>query len=487
MDKPFHFPIPEIDWAAMLPVIIVALTGMLVLLLEMFQRKRNNNLIVWASLGGLSLAGVASVLVLQQPTYSTAADMYARDPFGAAIHILLLLATALTIIFSEDYLRQKRIPYGEFYPLVLWSTVGAMIMSATTNLLMIFVGLEILSVSLYVMAGMSRSEEKSEESALKYFLLGAFASGFFLYGIAFVYGATGTLDIEMIGVVWLHHDPTGRMLLVFGFGLMLIGLGFKTSLVPFHQWTPDVYQGAPTNVAAFMATGSKIAAFAALVRVVGAFAPMKEIWVPALSVLAVLTMFVGNFAALVQKDVKRILGYSSVANAGYLLVGIIAYGQNLSVGHTAVLYFLLSYVLMTIGAFAVVSLLARSGRESTQLSDLNGLWRRSPFVAFALVVFMASLIGIPPTAGFVGKFLIFFDALRSHLWPLAVVLAVNSIISIYYYLAIARAVFVADSDEDAEAPPKISRAVTGVCAVCVVGVFGAVLFFTPLMSMLGVK
>jgi NADH-quinone oxidoreductase subunit N len=487
LDKAFHFAIPQIAWTAVLPIAIVAVTGMIALIAEMMRPKHNNNLLVGISLGGLALSAVASLLLLEQPSYLTAGDLLARDPFASVMHLLMLLATALSIVFSEDYLRQKRIPFGEFYPLILWSTVGAMIMVATTNLLMIFLGLEILSVSLYVMAGMSRKEEKSEESALKYFLLGAFASGFLLYGIAFVYGATGGLDLNVIGSVWLHHDPTSRTLLIFGLSLMLIGLGFKTSLVPFHQWTPDVYQGAPTNVAAFMATSAKIAAFAALARVLGAFTSLQEIWLPALTTIAILTMFVGNFAALVQKDVKRILGYSSIANAGYLLVAIIAYGKNWNVGFGTIAYFLLSYTLMTVGAFAVVTLMAKNGRESTRLEDLNGMWRRSPFAALMLVVFMASLIGIPPTAGFVGKFLIFFDALRNGLTPLAIVLAVNSIISIYYYMAIARAAFVSDGDQAEASATKPSAAVTGVCAVCAAGIFAAVFFFTPLVGMFNLR
>jgi len=475
LDKAFHFPIPTIDWTAVLPIAIVALTGMIALIAEMLRPKHINNRIVGISIAGLLLAAVASILQLQQPRYLTAGDLLLRDGFGTVIQLMLLVVTGMTILMSEDYLRQKRIPFGEFYPLVLWSTVGAMIMASTTNLLVIFLGLEILSVSLYVMAGMSRSEEKSEESALKYFLL---------YGIAFVYGATGVLDLDYIGTTWLHHDPTSRTLLIFGLGLMLIGFGFKTSLVPFHQWTPDVYQGAPTNVAAFMASGSKIAAFAALVRVLGAFSALSDYWVPALSVIAILTMFAGNFAALVQKDVKRILGYSSIANAGYVLVAIIAFGKDRNLGYGTVVYFLLSYTLMTVGAFAVVSLLAKNGRESTRLEDLNGLWRRSPFAALALLVFMASLIGIPPTAGFVGKFLIFFDAVKTDLMPLAIVLAINSIISIYYYMGIARAAFVADSDQTEPSSGKPSPAITGVCALCAAGIFAAVFFYTPLVGFL---
>ena len=424
---------------------------------------------------------------MTQPTFATAADMAVRDSFGTTMQLLLVMASALTVLFSEAYLRAKRIPFGEFYPLLLWSTVGGMIMSSTTNLLVIFLGLEILSISLYVMAGMSRREEKSEESAIKYFLLGAFASGFLLYGISFVYGATGSLDLNFVSAIYQSHDQTARTMLVFGLALMLIGLGFKTSLVPFHQWTPDVYQGAPTNVAAFMAAGAKIGAFAALWRVLDAFVDMGAYWIPALSVIATITMFVGNFAAVVQKDVKRILGYSSIANAGYMMVAILAYGKDHRLGHGTLTYFLLSYTLMTLGAFAVVSLQARNGRESTRLEDLNGMWRRSPLSAVALLIFMASLIGIPPTAGFVGKFLIFFDAAKAGLMPLAIVLAINSIISTYYYLAIARAAFVTDSEQTEELSVKTPSGVSGVCAVCAVGVFAVVLFYSPLVSFITQK
>jgi NADH-quinone oxidoreductase subunit N len=264
----------------------------------------------------------------------------------------------------------------------------------------------------------------------------------------------------------------------------LIGLGFKTSLTPFHQWTPDVYQGAPTNVTAFMAAGSKIGAFAALWRVMDGFAALSQYWIPVLTVIAILTMCVGNFGALVQKDVKRILGYSSIANAGYMLIAIVAHGKDGRLGQGTLVYFLASYTLMTIGAFAVISMVVKSGREGTKLEDLNGLWRRSPMAALALVVFMASLIGIPPTAGFVGKFLLFFDALKTNQLPLAIVLAVNSVVSIYYYLGIARAAFVADSDDVEARTSKLSPGAASVCALCVAGVFGVAIFYTPVLHLL---
>jgi NADH-quinone oxidoreductase subunit N len=389
-------------------------------------------------------------------------------------------------MFSESYLREKKIPFWEFYPLVLWSAFGAMVMASTKNLLMIFLGLEVLSIALYVMAGMSRTEQKSEESAIKYFLLGAFASGFLLYGIAFIYGGTGNIHLDLVKYGWGQGTPGGQGLILFGLGMMLIGLCFKASFVPFHQWTPDVYQGAPTNVTAFMATVSKIGAFGALFRVLDACAPFKEYWIPALGVIAVLTMTIGNLVALTQRDVKRILGYSSIAHAGYILVGILAYFKLPDDGTATiqtVVYYLLSYLLMTAGAFAVISLTAKNGREGTNLKDLNGLYQRSPLGAAALVVFVASLIGIPPLAGFVGKYGIFRDALAANLTWLAIALAINSVLSIAYYLAIAHAAFVGDEGDAAEvARPSIG--ISSATLICMIGVIAAGILANPLSQFL---
>jgi NADH-quinone oxidoreductase subunit N len=484
----FNFGIPEIDWSAIMPILIVAVTGILALILEMLRPKKNNELIVMASLVGLSIAALSLVAQISGTPTETFADMLVRDRLSVSMQLVLVIGTALCILFSEAYLREKRIAFGEFYALVLWSTVGGMLMASTKNLLMVFIGLEILSVSLYVMAGMSRTEERSEESALKYFLLGAFASGFLLYGIAFIYGATGTLHLDDIGRAWLNRDEGTRHLLLFGLGLLLIGLGFKASFVPFHQWTPDVYQGAPTNVTAFMATGSKIGAFAALWRVLEGGYAMREFWMPVLSVIAVLTMIGGNVVALLQKDVKRILGYSSISHAGYVLVAILAHAAKPGeVGSDTITYYLLSYTLMTIGAFAVISLTARKGGEGTTLDDLNGLWQRSPLAAASLVVFVASLIGLPPTSGFLGKGLIFFDALRAGLTPLAIVLAVSSVISLYYYLGIIRAAVVGTGSNTEDRLTKLNPGVASACVLCVVGVLGAVIFFGPLMAFLSPK
>jgi len=469
-----------------IPISIVAVTGVLALILEMVRPKSNNNAIVGVSLLGLVLAGLSVVAQFPSPDLATLGDMIVRDRFGLVVQLLLIGTGFLAILFSDGYLREKRIPFGEFYPLLLWSLTGAMVMSSSTNLLMTFLGLEILSIALYVMAGMSRSETRSEESALKYFLLGAFASGFLLYGIALVYGATGSLDVSDISRAWMQNAPGQHALTAFGIGMILIGLSFKAAFVPFHQWTPDVYQGAPTNVTAFMAAGSKIGALAALWRVLDGAIAVKAVWLPALFWIAIITMTVGNLLALVQKDVKRVLGYSSIAHAGYILVAIVAHFKAPNIiGFGTIVYYLLSYTLMTVGAFAVITLAANRGKESTSFADMRGLVRRSPFAAGAIIIFMASLIGIPPTSGFAGKFMIFQDALKAGLTPLAIVLAVNSILSVAYYLGIAKAMFVEDPEApETMRPVRLDAGLAAACALCIAGIFGAGILIGPLMDAL---
>lgn len=478
------FPLPHIDWLAIFPIAIVAVTGMLALIVEMLLPKRTNNPIVLITLGGLAMAAIMLFRGLDM-TSSTESfgGMVLMDGLGSMLQIILVVSAFLCVLFSESYLREKRIPFGEFYPLLLWSVSGGMVMVATHNLLTLFLGLEVLSISLYVMAGMSRSEERSEESALKYFLLGAFATGFLLYGIAFLYGATGSLNVMEIGKAWSSANEGARGLMLFGLGMILVGLGFKSSFVPFHQWTPDVYQGAPTNVTAFMATGSKVAAFAALWRVLEGLLPLSSFWIPALFWIAILTMTVGNLVALLQKDVKRILAYSSIAHAGYILVAVIAhFNKPDQIGITTVCYYLLSYALMTIGAFAVLSMATKGGSENTSLTSLHGLWRRSPLAALALAVCLFSLMGMPPTAGFVGKALIFMDALHAGLLPLALVLAANSAISIYYYWGIGVAAFVSEDEERPLA--KIKPGTFGAAALCGVGVIAVGLCFAAFSNLL---
>lgn len=456
------------------PVSIVILTGIAALITEMLRPKQNNNVIVGVSLAGLSVAAISVFLQLGQPAERTFNGMILRDQFGLMIQLLLIGVCFVCFLFSEGYLRHKRIAYAEFYPLALWSTAGGMIMAGTSNMLMIFLGLEVLSISLYCLAGMSRNEQKSEESSLKYFLLGAFASAFLLFGISFFFGMSGSLELENVMAAFIKGEDSLKTLGLFGSVLVIIGLGFKMALVPFHQWSPDVYQGAPTNVTAFMAAASKAAAIAALVRFLTAMAPVREFWMPILFAVAIATMLVGNFAALVQKDVKRVLGYSSIANAGYLLVAIFAhvkYPDKIGLG--TLVFFLMGYSFMTIGALAVVSTTAKSGNEGTTYQDLNGMFKRNPFAAGMLVLFMAGLIGIPPTAGFFGKLQIFQNALQTNLVPLAIVLGVTSAASVFYYLKIAVAAFV---DDEGAVPAQTGSAGGGLKVALILCAAGTLVF-----------
>lgn len=466
------------------PIIFVISAGVVALIIEMFRKNRSNTGIIWTSLLGLATAGYFVAVQFSMPDGATFANMIVRDRATLILQLLLIGICAISILFSEGYLREKGIAYAEFYQLALWATAGGMVMVSTTHLLILFLGLEILSIALYVLAGLSRREARSEESAIKYFLLGAFATGFLLYGIAFIYGGTGGLELGQITKAWASDDPTVRNLLLFGAGLILIGLCFKAALVPFHQWTPDVYQGAPTNVTAFMAAGSKVAAIGALYRVLDAMISMRDFWMPALYGIAIATMVVGNLVACVQRDVKRTLGYSSIANAGYLLVALLAHfkdPEKISLGATLV--FLIAYSVMTLGTFAVVSLSTSQGKEGTRFSDLYGLSQRSPFAAALLVIFVASLIGVPPTAGFFGKLLIFQDALKAGMLPLALVLAGASVVSVHYYLGLVKAAY--SPAEDAMIPGPSRKPNFGLVAatvVCAAAVLAGSMFAEPVLG-----
>ncbi|MEQ1822622.1 MAG: NADH-quinone oxidoreductase subunit N [Fimbriimonadaceae bacterium] len=480
--KQFQIP-TDLDFNLIMPTLMVALTGIFALLMQVVQKKRDNRPIIFISLVGLLCAAGAVVRQFGMPDAGAFAGMVLRDQFTLVTHLILIFACAMTLVFSEGYLQQKKIAFSEFYPLVTWATCGGMIMVSTNNLLVMFLGLEMLSIALYVLAGMSRSEQRSEESAIKYFLLGAFASAFFLYGIAFFFGTTGSLDLTAMSAAYSAAPQNGQVMALFGVMMLLIGLAFKSGMVPFHQWTPDVYQGAPTNVTAFMAVGSKVAAIAALYRVFQEIRPMADVLMTPLMVIAGLTMVIGNVVALRQKDIKRVLGYSSIAHAGYLLTGLLAnYVAPDKAPSVTTLYFLVSYAFVTLGSFAVISLIAKDGKEVTKIDELKGLYRRSPFAAIALLLFMVSLIGIPPTAGFVGKLKIFQDALAADLAPLAIILAISSVISVYYYLVIAHKAFVEEDAERATMP--ITKPVMIASVICMAGVILAGIFNSPVTSWL---
>lgn len=470
---------PTIDWLMVMPTLVVLATGVLAFMVMMLQKKKDNMFILVSGLAGLAVAAFAVKQNFGQGDGSTFAEMVMRDNVSLMLQLTLIVIAFVTLLFSESYLRQKHIAFREFYPLVLWATAGGMIMVSTRNMLMMFIGLEVLSISLYILAGMSRYEAKSEESAIKYFLLGAFASAFLLYGMAMVYGATGSVHLDAINAVLGTGKPFAANLVTFGLMFILIALSFKCAFVPFHQWTPDVYQGAPTNVTAFMAAASKVAAVAAVYRIFDA-APSHLKWlIPAFSVIAILTMTIPNLMALVQKDVKRVLGYSSISNAGYVLVAVLA-SHRASAG--SMVLFLVNYSVMTLGVFAVISLCAKQGKEGTSFDDLKGLAKRSPFAGAALIIFVASLIGVPPTGGFFGKLAIFQDALTADMVPLAIALAINSAISVYYYLRIVLAAFVQDEEEGVEQLPANGMVKTAV-GLCALGVISLMFLVSPIANL----
>ncbi|HEV8437570.1 MAG TPA: NADH-quinone oxidoreductase subunit N [Methylomirabilota bacterium] len=425
--KELLIDLPAVSLRPVLPALVVTVTAALVLVLDLLPpRDRKSHLPV------VALAGIVAALLLAIWLWGEDSagfrGMVILDSYALFFHLVIGYAAGLVILLSMDYLERQGLESGEYYALVLFSTVGMMLMASAGDLITIFLSLELMSLSLYVLTGYFRSRLISGEASMKYFLLGAFASSFLLYGVALIYGATQTTNLDRLAAVTGPRD----LLLVVGFGLVLVGLGFKISSVPFHMWAPDAYEGAPTSVAVLIATGSKAAAFAALVRLLfTAFRAAQPDWALLLWGGAVLTMTVGNVVALAQSNLKRMLAYSSVAHVGYMLVGVVAGG---STGTGAVLFYLLVYTFMTAGAFGVILLLERGGREAVDLGDYAGLALRHPVMALALSGFLLSLVGIPPLAGFVGKFYLFGAAVRSGYVWLAVIGVLNSAVAAYYYL-----------------------------------------------------
>ncbi len=433
--------IPPVALGPLAPTLIVLGAAGLVLLLDLLPRAVGRQL-----LATVALAGVVGALLATLARWGTAMrgfhDMVVLDDFARFADVVICYAAALVVLLSIDYLRRSTPETGEYYALVLFSTAGMTLLAAGADLVVLFLALELMSLSLYVLAGLFKRELASSEASMKYFILGAFASSFLLYGIALIYGATGTTNLDRIASVTAGrpHDP----LVVIGLGLLLVGFGFKISSVPFHMWAPDVYQGAPTSVTALIATGSKAAAFAALIRVlVTALRGSQPEWTALLWIVAVVTMTVGNVAAIAQSNLKRLLAYSSVAHVGYMLIGVVAGG---SAGGGAVLFYLLTYAFTTAGAFGVITLCERARAEAVEVGDYAGLARRHPILAAALALFLLSLVGIPPLAGFVGKFYLFGAAVRAgYLW-LAVLGVLNSAIAAYYYLRVVVFMYMREPD-----------------------------------------
>ena len=442
-------PVNSTDFHVIAPMLIVVIFAMVVLMVDLALPRDRKSLCVGVSLAGILLAWAACFSLW--PSGMTAATAktgfngtVVADGFAISFQIILLVVAALSIMLSKTYIELKGINYGEYYALMLFSTSGAMLMATSRELITIFIGLEVLSIALYVLSGLARTEARSEESAMKYFLLGSFSSCFFLYGIALIYGGTGTTRLDTLTTV----SATALMssYAVAGFALLIVGLGFKAAIVPFHAWTPDVYEGAPTSVTAFMSAGAKCGAFAALVRVGIVLLPLSSVFHDVFWVLAILTMVVGNVIAIVQTNIKRMLAYSSIAHAGYILVGLLAGSSGYAQAHpelgipsqayAGILFYVLAYTFMNLGAFGILILLARRGDELNNIEDLQGLAATQPWAAALMALFMFSLAGVPPAAGFFGKFYVFIAAVNAHQYSLAVIGLVASVIGAAYYLRI---------------------------------------------------
>lgn len=426
--------IPTLDFAAILPQTLLVVTALLVLVLDVTVMRQNKTALGWIALLGI-LGALGAIAWLWTTPGRTFQDMAIADHFALMTGLVILVAAGLGTLLSMHYLPRISSSQGEYFALLLLAAAGMTMMAASTSLMTVFLSLETLSLALYILTGFNLKEPRSSEAAMKYFLLGAFASGFFLFGSALIYGATQTTVFSEM-VTALQQMPAGdplTSLLPIGIGLLLVGFGFKVALVPFHMWTPDVYQGAPTPVTAFMSVGTKTAVLAALLRVLAAFSGTEQPWLWVLAILSVLTMTLGNLAALRQSSIKRMLAYSSIAHAGYLLIGLVA---NSDQAVSAVLYYLVAYVFMNVGAFAVLVVLEHASDMDVLATEANGLGRRYPLLGAAMTVFMLSLAGIPPLAGFFGKLYVFGAAVQAGWIWLVVVAVINSAISAYYYLRV---------------------------------------------------
>lgn len=455
--------IPKLtDLTVIKPEITIAAAAMLILLSMLPTGKAAKITAPW--IAGLALAETFIPLIRTGFAHGTGFQgMMITDGFAVLVKSILAATGLLTIGISTRYIKRENLDHPEYYALMLFAISGMMLMASSSNLIMIFLSLEILSISLYILTGFAREAPRSQEAALKYFLLGAFASAFLLYGIALVYGSAGTISLKGIAEAIARKDMAQNPMLLVGVGLIGAGLAFKVAAVPFHMWTPDVYDGAPTPVAAFMSIGAKAAGFAALARVLlTAFPALKQDWVPALWAIAVLTMIIGNVIAVSQNNIKRLLAYSSIAHAGYILIGITSANEA---GISAVVFYLAVYLFANLGAWAVVILVSRQEDAGIDLPSYNGLFYRNPTAAGAMAVFMFALAGLPPTGGFTAKFYIFSAAIQANMVGLVIFGVLTSLISVYYYFRVTVLMFMREPEEAGISTPAPLGAVMVITAL----------------------
>ncbi len=462
-------PSPD-DILRILPEIILTVAGTFMMVLDPLLRRRGSHsfghIAILALLGAMAAAIYANFL--PGPAFSA---MLQIDGFATFFRVLVIGVGILTVLCSYRYLAREDAETGEYHALLLFSITGQCVMASANELIMIFIGLEISSIASYVLAGYLRDDRRANEAALKYFLLGSFATAFFLYGVALIYGSTRVTNLTLVRTAILSgQDAPAPILLGLAAALMFVGLGFKVSAAPFQIWAPDVYQGAPAPVAAFLSAGPKAAAFAVFLRIfMTAFEPIAGNWEPLVWVSALLSMTIGNFAALRQQNIKRMLAYSSIAHAGYVLVALTSRSET---GTAAAMFYLVAYALMNIGAFAVVSHLAGRGEKYLAIEDFAGLGVKQPFTAAMLAIFLVSLIGVPLTGGFFGKFYIFKAALDSHLVWLTILGLLNSAVAAYYYLRILVMMYMR---EPAEAAGTAEPLPAGLRAALIIPALGTLL------------
>jgi NADH-quinone oxidoreductase subunit N len=452
---------------AIVPMACVTAAALAVMVAEAFRAPNERMPLAPLGVIGLVGAGVSSVALWNRNL--TSFGVVSADNLGLFVTCILVLVGMLTLAISPPTVDREGLPRGEYYSLMLFSIAGMMLMATASDLLVIFLALEVLSLAIYVLTGIRRDSVAASEAAFKYFLLGGFSSAFFLYGIAFTYGLTGSTRLDRIGTLVAAQSMSPPAMQLIGLSLLLVGFGFKVSAVPFHMWTPDAYEGAPPAVAGFMSTGVKAAAFAAFLRVfLVAFEPLRADWTPVFWVIAAATMILGTVVGVVQTNVKRMLAYSSIAHGGYLLVAL---GAANAVGAGAVLFYLLSYAVTNVGAFGVIAMLDTAGRPNDQVRDYAGLWNEHPTLAALMTVFLLSLGGFPPLAGFVAKWYVFSAAVRAGYYWLAIIGVLTSVVSVFFYLRIVVMMYMTPAAEPPTCFPAVPRIAAVALAVSAILVF----------------
>jgi NADH-quinone oxidoreductase subunit N len=454
------------DLDALIPMLCVTLTALATMGTEAFRGRSERLPIGWWGLIGLGGAALSAALLWNRNVVGY--GVIVADNFGLFVTFVLIVVGALTIMFSSQVVDRDGIPAGEYYALVLFAIVGMIMMATATDLLVIFVALEVLSLAVYVLTGVRRDSPKGTEAAFKYFLLGAFSSAFFLYGIAFTYGVAGSTRLEAIGSFLSAQALSNNPMILLALGLLLVGFAFKISAVPFHMWTPDAYEGAPAIVTGFMSTGVKVAAFAAFTRVfLSTFEPFSTQWAPLVAWVAAATMILGTVVGVAQSNLKRMLAYSSIAHGGYLLVGLVAAN---SVGKAAILFYLLAYSVTNLAAFGVIALLGARDRDNDELRDYAGLWHTRPALAALMTVCLLSLGGLPPTAGFIGKWYIFSAAVSAGYYWLAIIGVLTSVVSVFFYLRVVVMMYMADREAGMPGPVAVPRLGMAALTVAIVAI-----------------